>query len=422
MMPSEEQIPKKFTVVPYYVTAALAFVLATGLCIVAAPAFTGHFFQPKLLAITHLTALGWAILLIFGASNQLVPVIAEQKLYSEKLPLWVLGVMVAGVSLLVYTFWHFSITMLGFAGGGLILLGFILHAFNLFKTFGAGKASLVAHFMRAAHAWLIITAVLGLLLLVNLRYPFLPVSHLHYLKIHATVGIAGWFLQLVIGVSSRLIPMFLLSRTEKTAWLNYTYYLVNGALLLFFVSGMVFRSIALAPVSLLMVLAGLVFYFRYVAVCRKSAMRKKTDQGLKQTFLALLLLAVPFVLLVLHFVKVAKVSASWTMALGFSFFAGFISVIIMGQTFKTLPFVVWMHINRPSELPGFLPADLYREDWVKWQMYLYFPGYLLFLSGILLQQVPVIYTGAAAMFVAASFYCIHVIMIVRKLVTYVHRH
>lgn len=118
MMPQEDQIPSKFTILPYYATAAICFVLVGLLCLITAPAFTSHYFQPKLLAITHLAVIGWATMVIFGASNQLAPVIAEQKLYSEKIPFAVFFLKLIGIAMLVTSFWNFSFTWIAYAGGG----------------------------------------------------------------------------------------------------------------------------------------------------------------------------------------------------------------------------------------------------------------------------------------------------------------
>lgn len=419
MMPPGEHIPPRNVIIPYYAIAAFLFVITTALCIIAAPAFCGHYFQPKLLAITHLAVLGWATMIIFGATNQLAPVIAEQRLFSGKAPLAVLGLLIAGLMLLIPSFWFFSFTVFSFAGGLFLICGFLLHAYTIFKTMKGGKGGIAGDFIFTAHVWLLITGVIGLMLLVNLRYPFLPEEHLYYLKIHGTIGMAGWFLQLVIGVSSRLVPMFLLSRTEATKWLDRAYYLVNISLVLFMTGGMVLRCEWGRPLYFLVLVAGMLCYFNYIRNCYYSAMRKNMDNGMKQTFLALLLIVIPFSLLALQFVQ-ATVAPAMIIAYGVSFFAGFISTMIMGQTFKTLPFIVWMHITKPDQPPELMPKDLFKEKLVRWQMTMFLSGYLCLLWGILGKMIWANYTGAVLMTAASILYFFHVLFIIRKLVHYAH--
>lgn len=420
MMPPQEHIPSRYAIIPYYAVAAFLFVVTTVLCINAAPVFTGHYFQPKLLAVTHLAVLGWATMIIFGATNQLAPVISEHKLFSEKIPIAVLALLVAGLCLLIPSFWFFSFTVFSYTGGILLLSGFILHTWNIFKTVQKGKESIANDFILIAHIWLLLTALIGLLLMVNLRYPFLPEEHLHYLKIHGTIGMAGWFIQLVIGVSSRLIPMFLLSRTEATRWLHVAYYFINIGLILFLVEGIVARSDWGKPLYFLVLAAGMLCYFVYVRNCYKSAMRKVMDNGMKQTLIALFLIIVPFALLIVQFLAGKSVAPNIIVAYGVSFFAGFISTMIMGQTFKTLPFIVWMHLTKPDQLPELLPKDLFKEKLVKWQMIIFLLGYLCLLTGILTKTVWANYTGAILMAIASVIYFWHVIFVIRKLVKYEH--
>jgi hypothetical protein len=136
---------------------------------------------------------------------------------------------------------------------------------------------------------------------------------------------------------------------------------------------------------------------------------------MKQTFIALFLVSLPFVLLLLMLMATGETAPNIVTAYGFTFFGGFISTIIMGQTFKTLPFIVWMHITKPSTLPQVMPKDLFNEKWVKGQMFVFLPGYLIFLGGVLLKLILLIYSGAALMVIASAWYFIHVVQIIKKL-------
>lgn len=414
MKPPKEHIPSKWAVIPYYVIAALVFMLVSILLLFAASSFTGHFFQPRILAVTHLAVLGWATMIIFGASNQLAPVISEQRLYSDKLPLYIVTLLSVGTVLLVSSFWFFSFEWYTYLGGLMILSAIVFHAINIYKTVGKAANHIVNTLILSAHAWLLVTVLIGFMLLVHLRFPFLPEEHLKYLRVHAGIGMAGWFLQLVMGVSSKLVPMFLLSRREEHRWLNVTFYLINLALIVFLINGMLFHSNWVSTISILMILPGIFFYGRYINLCRKTAMRKQLDQGMKQTFIALILLSLPFILLICVEIAKGGMPVNLVTAYGFSFFGGFISTIILGQTFKTLPFIVWMHITRTDQLPELMPKDLFNESWVKGQMMLYLPGFLMFLAGILIKSVALLYAGAAITVVASGWYLVHVLFIVKR--------
>lgn len=408
-------MPALKAVLPWYVLGALCLVLIGVLNLLAVPAFPGHYFQPRILAITHLYVLGWATMLIAGASNQLAPVIAERPLFSDRLPVLSCLLLAAGLFLLIPSFWQFRPGGAAFTGALLILSALTIHAWNMFRTMRGRKApDICAELFLSAHAWLLLTGLLGTVLVFNLRFGFLPDDHLHYLKIHAGIGMAGWFLQLITGIAGRLIPMFLLSRKEEKKYLHVAYYAINGGLVLFLVEGLALHSQKGWPLYLLAIAAGIIAFGRYVAICYRSALRKKQDAGMKTTFAALYLMPLAALLLLLTFV-VPHPPLTLATAFGFSVLGGVITTIILGQTFKTLPFIVWMHRTRDNRQADFLPRDLYAERLVHVQTVGHLSGFLLFLGGILWRHPLPMYAGGALMLLAALLYAAHLFYILKQL-------
>ncbi|HEY9176279.1 MAG TPA: hypothetical protein VIN07_01250 [Flavipsychrobacter sp.] len=417
MKPPDEHISHISTVVPYYILAAVSFVIFQILLIISLPEIHLHYFQPKLLALTHLFVLGWGTMVIFGAVNQLVPVIAETKLYSQILPVinWIL--LTIGIPILIWSFWTFQFIWITYTGASLIIIAIILHAFNIYKSIFAGKSNIIADILLMAHAWLFITGSIGLLLLINLISPLFPEEHLHYLKIHAPIGMAGWFLQLIIGVSARLVPMFMLSRRENTKLLSTSFYTLNAGLALFLIEGMIFHSFHGRYIYLLLVIVGLAAYATYIRGCYKSALRKQKDAGMRQTFIAIGFILAALVLLIISIWVGTSVQPQITTLFGLTFFCGLVTIIIMGQTFKTLPFIVWMHITKPNALPELMPKDLFSEQWVNIQLWVYLPGLLLLLTGLAVKLTILLQAGAFLMLIAAIIYTVHVLYVTGKLKT-----
>jgi hypothetical protein len=414
MLPHRQQVFSRAAVIPFYIIAALAFFLTTALCLFAADVFVGHFFQPKVLALTHLFVLGCGVMIIFGASNQLIPVISERKLYNERvLPVLVLVLLTVGVALLVYSFWNFLFTWHTFTGVACILTAILLHSLNLYSALKKAEERAMLSLIKTAHVWLIFTAVIGSMLLINFRFPFLSVNHLQYLKVHANIGMVGWFLQLIVGVSSKLIPMFLLCEEPKEKQVFRIYYGINSGLVLFMINQVFFHSQLVNILAVLMIIVAIFFYGRYVYSSYLHSIRKQLDNGMKQTRLSFALLVLPCMLLLPLFV-VGDMPANFSLAYGFSFFGGFVGTIVMAQTFKTLPFIVWMQSVDENELPAKMPKDFFNEKLVRVQMLLYIAGLLPFVAGIVLKYADLCYAGAALMAVATSIYFIHVLLIVRK--------
>jgi hypothetical protein len=408
--------PGKIAIVPYYITAAVSIFIVSLMLLLSVPELQGHFFQPRLLAITHLMVFGWATMIIMGASNQLMPVIADNKLHSDRLPVVSFILLTIGTCLLVHSFLGFQLGIPIFIGAFLILTALIIHSVNIYFTATRSITNnIIIDFILTAHLWLIVTALIGLTLLFNFRLSFLPDDHLYYLKVHASAGMAGWFLLLVIGVSSRLVPMYLLSRKEVKKYLTVTYYCINTGIILFLLDSMILRTSFGVYINIILVLTGIAFYLAYIRECYKSAMRKKQDWGLKSSFLAIIALILPLILLAVAVLYRHDTPVSVITTYGYSFFGGFITLLIMGQTFKTLPFIVWMHLTSPNKLPVIQPKDLFKEQLVKLQTALYLPGFLLILSGVLFKSTPVLYTGAVLAMASAAIYLGHVLYVINQL-------
>ncbi len=411
-----QKAPSPSVVLPYYATAALAFLVLTTLMLISSADFTGHYFQPHILAITHLAALGWGTMIIFGASHQLLPVVMEVHLFSEKLAKWCYGLLLPGIMLLCYSFWNFTPGWPMEAGALLILSAVTLYAVNVYRTATQNKKwNISSECIVTSSWWLLFTAILGTLLVFNLRYAFFPESHLYYLKIHAHSGIAGWFLLLIMGVASRLIPMFLLSHHEPGALVKLAYYSINAALLGFVLMALVFNTEKYWPVFALPVLLAVVAYALFVRKTYQEAVRKKMDLPMRITLIAIALMLLPFVLLtILAFLpsKDNRNAITFSLAYGISIFGGFITAIILGQTFKTLPFIVWMHRykNKLGKMKTPLPRELYRDNLVSYQFYSYLMGYAALISGVLTRVPWLITAGCVCLLFTAICYSANVFL------------
>ena len=121
-------------VVTHYVAAACCFLILSLMMLFSVSAFRGHYFHPHILAITHLAALGWGTMIIFGASYQLIPVVLETELYSEKLAWLSFGLFLPGLIELVYSFWIFVPGIHMQCGAVLVLTAVLLFTLNVYLT------------------------------------------------------------------------------------------------------------------------------------------------------------------------------------------------------------------------------------------------------------------------------------------------
>jgi hypothetical protein len=375
-------------VLPHYAFGAVSFFVLTVLMFFFTDSFTGHYFNPHLLAITHIATLAWGTMLIFGALYQFLPVVLVADLYSHLLARITFVFFATGIIILIYSFWSFSVGILIQVGSSILLAGASFFVFNIIATSQKTKETVVeAEFIVTSAIWFWITVFIGTLMAFNFTYAFLPKEHLYYLKIHAHIGIAGWFLLLIIGVSSKLIPMFLLSPSTNKKKLKYAYYIINGALLSFLVDAFLFGGVARGIIYFSLVTIGLFFYFSFILTAYKKRARKILDIGMKQSMVAFVIVCIPILTGILINSTTALNSTFLlriTMVYGISILLGFISILILGQTFKTLPFIVWLKLNKNvsgQEKPP-LPQKLYSEPIVKLQFVFFLTGLGVLLVGV----------------------------------------
>lgn len=403
--------PANSVVLPFYTTGGLAFlVLATMLFCSTFP-LLGGYFNPHILAIVHTAALGWGSMVIFGAAYQLLPVICENDLWHEGIAKISFYFLTAGAACLIICFWFFNTGFWMIAGGSLVLIAATLFLCNVLKTASGGKPFNVQKlFIVSSSIWLLLTVAIGILLAINLRWPYISVSHLHILTLHAHAGIVGWFLQLIVGVSAKLVPMFLLGKSKKDNLLKAAFVFQNLGLILLLLDGFLIGPNWRYLVYGLLVVVGVVFWFLYLRDVYAHRIKKPLDFSMKHTFLSFvsLLLAAAFI----PFLWFSN-SQHWAMLYGLFIFVGWISSLILGMTFKTLPFIVWNSkykmLNGKAKIP--LPRQMYWHKWLKWQFWIFVAGlYIMALSLMFQAELP-LKIGSGLILLTAALYLINILKV-----------
>ena len=396
-------------VLPFYLYAALSFLAATILLFFSSSAFLQHYFHPKTLAITHLMALGWGTMMILGASHQLVPVLIEGRLQSNVLA-WFSFVLAAwGIPLLVLGFYNFDFGWPAQWGAILINGAIIFYLINIAISMARSKKENVhAVFVFTATLWLLITTMVGLFLIYNFTHNVLSKDSLSYLPLHAHLGIIGWFLLLVIGVGSRLIPLFLISKyhNEKRLWLIYG--LINIGLIIFLINFLYLKIGWLYFFPVAAIFTSLLMFGLYCYLAYQDRLRKKVDDQLKISLLSVLMMFLPLscLLVIIVLLLFSIDDPGLILTYGFCIFFGWITTIILGMTFKILPFILWNKTYHSKAGLGKTPnpRELFSNRIFKLMAIAYMSGFILFISGIVLANELLLEIAASLLVISAISY------------------
>jgi len=325
----------------YLGAAVAALVAATAALPWLAPELSGHYYQPRVLALTHTVTLGWITLSILGAAYQLIPIVLERPLWSDQLARWQLGVLLIGVTGMIAHFWIGTWPALAGAAA-LVGLGAAMHVVNVVLSLrGFDRWTFTARLVVLGHVGLSLTVFFGFALALNHLWPFLPGELFPTLHAHIHLALAWWIAPMLMGVSARVYPMFLLA-PEPRGWPGriQLWGLAVGAPIL--VTGLVAAPGLIAPgaAGLAAAAAGHVVWIIAMARGRK---RPGLDWGLRFVLTAAGFLPLATVLgLALAF----DLLSGPRMALAYAVLVlgGWASLSVVGMMLKIVPFLVWYRV------------------------------------------------------------------------------
>jgi hypothetical protein len=200
--------------------ASIAYLLAgaAGLVWIAPELAMGAYPSPHVAGVTHLFTLGWITTTIFGALAQLLPVALGAPIRSTRVGHASFFTFAPGAGIFAAGIARSSLT-LEHAGIGLVAVGIILEVGNIAASLPRAKNRDVTWgAVVIAISFLSSTLVLGVILLHNLHSGFIADARLTALATHLHVALVGWVLVMIVGVSHRLLPMFLLAHGADTRW------------------------------------------------------------------------------------------------------------------------------------------------------------------------------------------------------------
>jgi Cytochrome C and Quinol oxidase polypeptide I len=336
--------PSALLPLTYLLTAATAFLLAALAVPWLASELAGHYYHPRILALTHTVTLGWITLTIMGASYQLIPIVLERHVWSERLARWQYVLFVAGT---VGVVGHFFITeWSGFVwSAGLLTLATAAHVLNAaLSVRGLRRWTFTARLVVFALAGFTLTAIFGGVLGVSHVRRILPGDFFANLHAHVHLALLGWVLPMVIGVAARVYPLFLLAQEPGgRGGAVQLWGLVLGVPVT--VLGLMLES-RLALVGAIAVVAAVTAHLGWILTMVRGRRRPALDWGLRLVLAGAAFL-VPATGLGLALAANAIGGARWALAYAVVAFGGWASLTIAGMMLKIVPFLVWSRAYAP---------------------------------------------------------------------------
>ena len=404
-------------VAKYFFAAMISFVILNFLLLLNSSSIYGHHFQPKILSINHIATLGWITMIVFGAMFQLVPVVLETKLFSERLAEIQFWIYLPGVIGLAYSFWVFD-TGINMTVSAIVLnLAMFIFSFNILFTIKSVKnLNVTGWYLTASIFYLIVTAIAGLLLAINLWVPYIKSNHLRYLNLHAHIAFIGWISMVIMGVSFKLIPMFTLSHGYSLTNAKRAFWIINIGLLGLSTTILFENTTFLYHVFTGLIVLGIILFLLQIHIIFKKRIRKKFDFGIKFSTVAYIMLGLTTVLGTFIAVVNYESIINLTLVYGYMIIFGYMSMLIVGQMYKIVPFLAWYH--KYSSKVGLAPVpmlkDMFNEKFAHVQFYFMLTAVFVTLYSLAFKSEIGLLISFASMFISSIIFLFNMIAIFRK--------
>jgi hypothetical protein len=375
--------------------AAILYLIAgaAGLVWVSPELAIGNFASPHVAGVTHLFTLGWLTITIFGALYQLLPVALGAPIRSARLGHASFALLAPGAGLFAAGVASSSLP-LHHAGVGLVGIGVLLGVGNVAASLPRARTRDVTWAaVLLGISFLTLALGLGIVLLHNLHTGFIASARIRVLAIHLHVAIVGWALIMIVGVSHRLLPMFLLAHGADTRWTRRSLLLLSTGVTVL-AAGLGLTSAAGTWIGAVLLAGRLGCFLRQAQVFHAHRIRNRLDPGLRYVGTATGFLAVSALvgLLVLARPLNGRLATMYVL-LGL---LGGIVLYVTGFLYKIVPLLAWTVHYRGRMGHGPVPtvADTFSAPLAHVQLGLMATGVVLLSGGTLLGADHVTRCGA----------------------------
>src|SRR5262245_3780861 len=175
-------------------------------------AVAGFFYHSWMVALVHLTTLGWITFSILGAIYIVGPLALRMEMPPRRLDYVAYGLAVVGLVGMVGHFWIEQYSGMAWSAGTVAIGVLYMTARIVVRAPVAGMPTAVKLHIVLACVNFWIAASMGVLVAVDKAAHILPGFVLSNVFAHAHLAALGWAAMMVVGVAYRLLPMILPSR------------------------------------------------------------------------------------------------------------------------------------------------------------------------------------------------------------------
>ncbi len=399
---STNQAPPISVPFRFFLTAPIFGILIGLLVFTSSPQTILNQYSHTTIGLVHLFTLGVLSMIIIGALQQMLPVLAGAVIKKPLLFANIIHTSLTLGTLCLSGGFIYSQKYLLIAGAILLSIAFTVFFFTIIKllfkvkyltsTVSAMKIFSIAGF---------ITIILGL---------YLSGSHigdnigsLHYIFVdsHILFGIFGFATIIIMGVAFQVIPMFYVAPDLPQYIQTKFPRIILGMLILFVIFSLLKLDIFGIKVVFALTLSLFAIYSIKSLNNRRRPVFDVTLWYWKISLISLILSMWLYIYYSNHLIL--------PILIGF----GFLYPILQGMMYKIVPFLSWFHLNSKGYFIIPTLREFIKEDNIKVQLYIYLSSAFSFILSVLLSE-GFLYIGAGLFIVSNILLLINIAVAAKK--------
>lgn len=355
------------------------------------------------IALVHLFTLGILSMIIVGAMQQMMPVLAGAVI---KRP--ILFANIVHISLTLGTIFFTLYFIYSVKAFMMFATAFLSIAFVTFFSLSIKLLFNVKFVTPTVTAMRVFTIAGSFAILIGLHLAGAHISenigatHYSFVALHILFGMFGFALIIIMGVAFQVVPMFYVAKDfPKFIQKFYPY----GILALIFLYAIFeFTSLNVGIVNVLIAFIAITFA-SYGIHSLNNRRRPIFDVTLLYWKLSL------YSLMIAMFVWIfLEGENSYLLAVLFGL--GFLYSLLQGMTYKIIPFLCWFHLSSKGYFSVPTMRDLIKEDKIRIQFYMYFASILFFILASFLSGI-FMYIGAGLFIYSNILFLINILYAIK---------
>ncbi|WP_166237795.1 hypothetical protein [Paenibacillus turpanensis] len=373
--------------------------------------------SPETWTQAHLLILGWATMIAMGAVYQLLHVVLQRHVFSERLGFVHYALFTLGTAGMLINYRLGAVMPLAFFAS-LTFSGIMVFAVNIGITLLRARLwNSVTISACGAVLCLVLTGATGLAMGLNLAFTWAPDYHSALFGAHLWLGMVGWFGLLITGFSYKMLPMFYLShgypvRFEIAATSLWFAAVVAGA-----AGNLLQLSRYVQSAALLLLTVSLLCYLAHMRLIYKRK-HKFPGSGIAFTIASAACLAFGAAVWTgwSFYAPEAAVSPEGMLAAGWFYLWGWVGFTILGYMSKIVPFLWWTrkygNLVGKQKTPSM--ADLLNDRHVKHSLIAIAGALIVALAGLVGEWPAVSALGGTLLAAGCFVYMTLIVNVFRK--------